>query len=68
MLLRIKAERRRLGMSQTELGALARLSASDVSRIESGRFRPYPKQATRLADALNLPVDELLRPVEAKTF
>jgi transcriptional regulator with XRE-family HTH domain len=60
----MKAERLRRGLSQTKLAARSRLSASDISRIENGRFRPYPKQAMRLARALGLPVDELLRPAE----
>jgi len=67
MVLRIKAERLRRDWSQTILAARADVSASDISRIESGRFLPYPKQAKRIADALDLRVDELLQPIEAQT-
>lgn len=56
----IKAERLRRGWTQTELGAKAGLSASDVSRIETGRLRPYPLQVIRLARALKLAPDQLL--------
>ena len=60
---RMKAERLRRKWTQTKLGARAEVSASDVSRIESGRFIPYPGQARRLARALGLALDELLEPV-----
>ena len=66
MVLRIKAERLRREWSQTVLAARADVSTSDISRIESGRFLPYPKQAQRIAEALDLRVDELLQPVEAQ--
>lgn len=60
---RMKVERLQRRWTQTQLGARAAVSASDVSRIESGRFVPYPNQARRLARALGLTVDELLEPV-----
>jgi ribosome-binding protein aMBF1 (putative translation factor) len=60
VVLRIAKERRRRGWTQTQLAAKARLSTSDVSRIETGRMRPYPVQAERLARALNLRVESLL--------
>jgi ribosome-binding protein aMBF1 (putative translation factor) len=60
VVLRIAKERRRRGWTQTQLAAKARLSASDVSRIETGRMRPYNVQAERLARALNLRVESLL--------
>jgi transcriptional regulator with XRE-family HTH domain len=64
MLLRIKAERLRRGWSQTVLGARAGLAASDISRIETGRFKPYPLQVARLSRALNVPADRLLDPAD----
>lgn len=63
-MLRIRQERLRRGWSQTDLGGRAGLSASDVSRVETGRFQPYPQQHLRLARALKLRPDELLLPVE----
>ena len=62
MILKIKAERLKRKWSQTTLGYHAKLSASEVSRIESGRTRPYPGQAARLGRALGIPPDQLLEP------
>ena len=59
---RMRAERRRRQWTQTELAYKAKLSTTDVSKFETGRARPYPKQAARLARALNLQVDQLLDP------
>jgi ribosome-binding protein aMBF1 (putative translation factor) len=39
------------------------LSASDVSRIETGRLKPYATQAERLAHALGVSVEQLLAEV-----
>jgi transcriptional regulator with XRE-family HTH domain len=64
-MLKMKAERLRRGWTQTDLGARTDLSASDVSRIETGRLQPYPRQAQRIAKALKLAEDELLTPVDA---
>jgi transcriptional regulator with XRE-family HTH domain len=63
-MLRIRAERLRRQWTQTDLAFRAGLATSDVSRIETGRFRPYPRQAARLAKALKLPVEDLLQPVD----
>lgn len=60
---RMQAERRRRGLSQTELAAAAgKLSASDISRFERLYGKPYPKQAERLARVLELSPTELLEP------
>jgi putative transcriptional regulator len=64
MTLRIKVERLKKNWTQTELGARSGLSASEISRIETGRFLPYPRQAGRLAKALKLQPEELLQPVD----
>ena len=63
-MLRIRQERLRRGWSQTVLAYHAKVSASDVSRIENGMQRPYPRQATALAQALKLTVDMLLEEVD----
>jgi transcriptional regulator with XRE-family HTH domain len=64
-ILKIRAERQRRGWSQQQLGCLAGVQATDVSRIENGRFIPYPNQLRRLAEVLEIETDELLQPVEA---
>lgn len=59
-MLRIRAERLRRGWTQTVLAYKARLSTSDVSKIETGMQRPYPKQARALSVALGIPTENLL--------
>jgi ribosome-binding protein aMBF1 (putative translation factor) len=56
----MKIERLKRQWSQTQLAARAALSASDVSKFESGRMVPYPAQAKRLANVLGLSPSELL--------
>ncbi len=63
-MLTIKQERLRRKWTQTQLGAKAGLSASDVSKIESGRQQPDPQQTLRLARALKVPAELLLKPAE----
>ena len=63
-LLRIKAERLRRNWSQTDLAYFARMSASDVSRIETGRQIPYPGHAERLGRILGLDPTKLVEKVE----
>jgi transcriptional regulator with XRE-family HTH domain len=60
MVLRVKAERLRRRWTQTQLGARAGLSASEISKIETGRAQPYPRQLQRLARALKTNAGELL--------
>ena len=57
---RMKVRRHELGMSQTIVAAKARMSPSDISRIETGRQVPYPGQRKRIAKALGLTPAELL--------
>jgi transcriptional regulator with XRE-family HTH domain len=57
---KLQSERLRRGLTQTELAASAKLSASEVSRFETGMARPYPPQAARLAAVLQIPQAELL--------
>jgi transcriptional regulator with XRE-family HTH domain len=57
---KLQAERLRRRLTQTELAAAARLAASEISRFETGMARPYPAQALRLADLLQIPASELL--------
>ena len=63
-MLRIKAERLLRDWSQQDLAHRARMAAADISRIETGRLRPYPGQAKRLARTLKLHASELLQSVD----
>lgn len=51
---RLRQERLRLGYSQLDLGYRARIQPSEISRIETGRLRPYPAQLRRLSEALGV--------------
>ena len=57
-MLRVKAERLRRNWTQTDLGYHARITPAEISRIETGRLRPYPGQAERLARVL-----DIMRPI-----
>ncbi len=56
---RMKLERLRRGWSQQELAVVAHVGVADVSRIETGRMRPYPVQGQKLGWALRLRPEEL---------
>jgi transcriptional regulator with XRE-family HTH domain len=60
MITRMKAERLRRRWNQTELAAKAGVNGADISRIESGRMKPYPIQVARLSKALRLEMSALL--------
>ena len=62
-MLRMKLERLRRGWNQTKLAYLARTSGPEISRIETGRARPYPKQLKRLAKVLRLSPDVLMQEI-----
>jgi ribosome-binding protein aMBF1 (putative translation factor) len=63
-MIRLKAERLKKGWSQQDLGFHARVSVSDICRIERGWMKPYPGHAKRLAAVLGLTPDQLLEKVE----
>jgi transcriptional regulator with XRE-family HTH domain len=52
---RLRAERLARGLSQAELARRARLNPSTVCQAEAGRFRLYPSQLRKLAEALGVP-------------
>jgi transcriptional regulator with XRE-family HTH domain len=55
--------RRQKGWSQAQLSGVTRIGAGFISQIERGTGIPNPDQAERLARALGLHPDQLLRPV-----
>ena len=63
-MVKLKHERLKRGWSQVDLAYRAKIQPTEISRFETGRARPYPKQAERLARALALKPHELLEWVE----
>ena len=60
---RMKTRRLELKLTQQAVGYLARISSSDVSRIENCRMIPYSTQAEKIARVLKLDPAELQKPV-----
>jgi transcriptional regulator with XRE-family HTH domain len=63
-MLKMKAERLKRGWRQEDLAFYTRMAAADISRIETGRLRPYPSQVARLEQVLGIPAEELLTIME----
>jgi transcriptional regulator with XRE-family HTH domain len=57
---RIREARRRAKLSQTELGAAAGVSASQICRFEKGERRPRYEEVVRMAARLRLNVSEIV--------
>lgn len=56
---RLRAERERQGLSQTQLAERVGITQVELSRFESGRRRCYLDTAKRLAEALGLTLGRL---------
>jgi transcriptional regulator with XRE-family HTH domain len=56
----LRALRQRRGLSQKELGELARVSPGTVYRVENGLRGAYPGTVRKLATALEVAPEELL--------
>ena len=56
----LEGARTRLGLSQGALASLIEATQQTVSRWEQGSSRPRPKMIARLAEVLNLDVNELM--------
>ena len=61
----VRAARARLGLSQTEVGARARLHRTEVSLLERGERDPRLSTIVRLARALDVAPAALLDGVSA---
>lgn len=64
---RLRYERQRRQFSQLALARAAQLNQPDVSEIERGIRIPTREQLQRLADAIGVPPDDLLKEVVVVT-
>jgi transcriptional regulator with XRE-family HTH domain len=60
---RVKYERLKRGWTQQDCAVKARMHVTEISKVELGYMRPWPKQAKRLARVLGLRPEELLEEV-----
>jgi len=56
----LKSVREQRGLTQTELGTRAGISAASVSHFETGQRLPSLESLVRIADALEVSIDSLL--------
>ncbi len=56
----LRRRRKELGLSQEQLGARANIQMADISRYESGSRDPRITTIARLAQALDVPIADLL--------
>ena len=57
---RIRERRKALGLNQDELAELASLNRVTVAKYESGKVEPGAQALSRIADALEMTVDQIL--------
>lgn len=57
---RIRALRKQRGLNQDQLAELASLNRVTVAKYEAGRVEPGAQALVRIADALDVTVDEIL--------
>ena len=56
---RIRERRTELGLSQTKLACLIGMAESNLSNLELGKWKPWPKARKDLAKALGVTEEEL---------
>lgn len=64
LILQLKKERMLRNETQQDVAYKARIPYADLSRIESGRLKPYPGHAKRLEEYFGMTIGELLTEVE----
>jgi transcriptional regulator with XRE-family HTH domain len=64
---KLTAERQRRNWSKAKLAQRACIDQGTISKIESGRVRPYPKELHRLARALGIPSADAQSLLEEET-
>ena len=57
---KIREARKKAGLSQTQLSALANVHRTIIARCEEGVNIPSLKTLCKIASALKIPVDELI--------
>ena len=55
----LRAIRKARGLSQTQLSMFSRVHQPDISRIESGRIKPWPAAMIRLANVLGAELSDI---------
>lgn len=63
-MLRLTYERLKRDWSKAVLARRAQLDQAQVSKMETGRLKPYPPELKRLAEALDFPESEAHRLLE----
>lgn len=56
---RLAEVRKKQGLSQLRLAMICGIQPTEISRIETGRLKPYPGWRRRIARALKVPESEL---------
>jgi len=58
----LKLERLRRKWSLVKLGGMTNIHPTEISRVERGLAVPYPAHRQRLARALKIPAEDLVKP------
>ena len=61
---KITKERQKRKMTQTDLSYTLKIHPSQLSKIESGRAKPYKPNEKKLEEFFNMDIEELLKEVE----
>jgi transcriptional regulator with XRE-family HTH domain len=64
MVVNIKAIRKQRGMTQAQLAIASNIHRVTIAKYEAGKVKPSLDSAERMAGALGVPVDELIRKEE----
>ena len=56
---KIKLLRTQRALSLSELSQLTKLSRVTINRIENGKQKPMPRTIRKLAEALDVPIEEI---------
>ena len=62
-MLTLEYRRRERRWTQSQVAQLVRIGQPVISLIEQGRFIPTPDQLARLDRALDIPADDVLKPI-----